>query len=471
MNQTLDTIRQVNDLLAAIARVDRSTMTDADLCLLVAAEEETGRLTSASQCQSAAEIDDRSRFELGGDGLSMRNSFRKTVPFLEHLTRASQSDLAGRVRLGQAVRARVSLTGKILPATFPFVAEGLKSGQIARVDAMTIVRTLEQAETGSKASLDNMDAAEQALAELAAVCFSDVVRSAAQGWRDALDPDGIEPRYDEILGLRTLRKGGERNGITNWSLKTDPKTTALLDAVLEESTAPGTVPRFMGEEDRRVGTKVIVDDLGNDIQVMVDRRSRDQKQLDTLVGVVTAGLRASHDAAPDLRATGQVIATVTLAELEAGVGTAWLVGANEPIPIAAVEKMICDSGLRIMVLGKNGKPLGDLKPLGKPVIDRYFTPKQRGAMLVRDGDRCVGPGCQTPAAWSDAHHVQFHETGGPTALDNGVLLCGACHGALHKGAFEIRMIDGIPHTRLSIQSGDDSAWRRAGTARHFGKAA
>jgi hypothetical protein len=316
-----------------------------------------------------------------------------------------------------------------------------------------------------------MEAAERSLVDLAASVGTDDVRAAAKAWREALDPDGAEPRYEEILRRRGLTKGRQHNGITTYVLKADPQASALLDAVLDEATAPGTTPRFMSDEDRERGTETVVDEDGGAREVLVDQRSRQQKQLDILVGVLTAGLRASHDATPDLRATGTVTATVTLAELEAGVGAAWLAGSEEPISISAVEQLICDSSIRVMVLDDSGRPLGEIRRLGRAVLDRYFTDSQRRAMMARDGDRCSGPGCHSPAAWCDAHHVQHHSAGGPTSLDNGVLLCGSCHSALHSGAFELKMVDGIPYLRLGVQAGDEIAWRRAGSSRALGKAA
>ena len=79
-------------------------------------------------------------------------------------------------------------------------------------------------------------------------------------------------------------------------------------------------------------------------------------------------------------------------------------------------------------------------------------------MIARDGDRCIVPGCTRRAAASEAHHVIFRSHGGPTNIDNGILLCPAHHHALHQGAFEITMIDGMPYYRASIHTFDDTAW-------------
>jgi hypothetical protein len=75
-------------------------------------------------------------------------------------------------------------------------------------------------------------------------------------------------------------------------------------------------------------------------------------------------------------------------------------------------------------------------PLYETVLSRYFTPAHKRGMIIRDGPHCVGPGCPNPAAWCDAHHVEYHSRGGPTNL-----------------------------------TGDDTAWRPAGQPRPHANAA
>ena len=53
------------------------------------------------------------------------------------------------------------------------------------------------------------------------------------------------------------------------------------------------------------------------------------------------------------------------------------------------------------------------------------------AIALRDGG-CRWPGCTAPVHWCDVHHVQFWEDGGPTDIDNGLLLCRRHHHNLHS---------------------------------------
>jgi hypothetical protein len=469
MSETGDILQQATVLLADVARADFAGISDVEICALTTAVEAVGRLADAARVMVAAEVAERSRCELGSDGLSMRNGFRKPIGLLEHLTRVAPAELRGRVRVGEAVRPRVGLSGETVHAEFALLGEQVTGGSVGIEAASAIVTQLRLASTGSAATDDNLCAAETALVELAAHESTEVVTIVARQWRCALDPDGIEPGYDEIRSRRGLTKGRMRNGITPWRIAADPETSALMDAMLSDAMAPGAVPRFlatdeMGEaaeaaeagEAGVAGEGGVAGEAGVALEVPADPRTRAQKQLDMLAGVLTAGMRASHDAPPAMRATAQVMATVTLAELEAGVGAGWLQGIDEPIPVGAIRRMACDAGVRVSVLGEGGVALFEA------AMGRFFTPAQRRGMMVRDGDRCCGPGCSNPASWCDAHHVVSWSRSGPTCVDNGVLLCGSCHAALHSGAFELRMTDGLPYWRLSIDFWDDSAWRRAG---------
>jgi len=63
-------------------------------------------------------------------------------------------------------------------------------------------------------------------------------------------------------------------------------------------------------------------------------------------------------------------------------------------------------------------------------------------VVHRDGG-CRFPGCDRPPGWCDAHHIVHWAHGGPTALDNLVLLCRPHHRLLHAG-FHVEVIDGRP---------------------------
>ncbi|HEX4399787.1 MAG TPA: DUF222 domain-containing protein [Galbitalea sp.] len=455
MTPILDTLQQAFDLLSAVARVDRATLSDVDLVAVLAAEENVRRLLDASQVLTAGDVADRSRYELGAEGLSMRYSQRKPIDFIEQTTRISKAEASRRVRIGLAIRPRQSMLGETLPPARPIVAEAMTNGLLGMDTTATILYSLKQAAGGSEATPENMDAAELALVKLGTTDSADMVADIGRVWRDALDPDGIEPRYEEIRERRGVFIGRERNGIKDHNIKADPEMSAVLDAIFIDSMDPNVGPRFMSEEDRARGLTLVEDDNGELVETIVDPRSIEQKRIDILKGVLIAGLRATREGPANLRTIGSVTAVVSLKDLQSGTGFGILEGTDEVIPASAIQEIACDSGFQLVVLGSKGEPLYHGR------LQRYFTPAQRRAMIARDGDRCIALGCKKRGASSHAHHVILYSDGGPTDLNNGVLLCPAHHHALHQGAFEIKMVDGMPWIRLSVDSHDDTAWKPA----------
>jgi hypothetical protein len=464
MTPISDAIEQARAALSTLAGVDRAALCDRDLVALLRADEELGRLGDVGRVLDAAEVADRSRYELGDGGLSMQCGERKPELFIEELTRASRTEVQRRIRIGSQIRPRVSMMGEILSAEHPLVAEAMVAGLIGMDAAHAILWSLKQASTGREATPDNMDAAEFALVELGKIECTDLVSEAGRQWRDALDPDGIEPRYEEIRERRGFTRGRERNGLTHWSVTSDPLTTAVIQAVLTDSMDRKAGPRFLSDEDLAVAATELVDVDGQVIEKILDPRTLGQKQLDILHGVLTAGLRATRQVDPNsgstnLRTIGSVTAIVSLSDLRSGKGFGILEGIDEVIAAVAIQELACDTGFTLIATDRAGLPLYESRLL------RSFTQPQRRAMVARDGDRCVVSGCRCRAATTHAHHVVFWSEGGLTDIDNGVLLCPAHHHALHQGAFEIRMVDGIPWMRAGIDSWDDSAWRPAGRNR------
>ena len=60
----------------------------------------------------------------------------------------------------------------------------------------------------------------------------------------------------------------------------------------------------------------------------------------------------------------------------------------------------------------------------------------RRLVCHRDGGRCRFPGCAN-TAWIQVHHIQHWSHGGPTDLDNLILLCGFHHRFVHENGWHI----------------------------------
>ncbi len=454
--------------LAAVGDRSVAMLTDDALCTFVSMVEEAGRLVDTLRVVGAAEVDSRSDPALGTDGLAARLGCVKPGLLIEQLTRVSQGEAARRVRIGRAVARRQTLGGAPQPALRPLLAAAMASGEVGLDAAGQIIRCL--ADAAPSIDSDLLTAGEENLTQAARDEPTDLVSVYARAWREALNPDGTEPREEALRRRRSFVVGRDANGMTPFHGLTDPTSGALLRAMLSNGNNPNARPRFLDEnladsdgstdqataEEPGSGASIhrLDGEVGTDIR---DPRTKEQRQHDILIGIVTAGLRET-ESQPSLRPLSSVVAVVTASELENGTGAGWLDGVDEPISIATVRQLACDGGIRTMVVGESGEALY----LGRS--RRLFSAAQRRALAVRDGG-CVWPGCQAPPGWCEAHHVTEWESGGATDIDNGVLLCSTHHHGLHASMFTMKMVEGRPRLLAPPWLDADQVWKLVGRCR------
>ncbi|ORM08330.1 HNH endonuclease signature motif containing protein [Prescottella equi] len=102
-----------------------------------------------------------------------------------------------------------------------------------------------------------------------------------------------------------------------------------------------------------------------------------------------------------------------------------------PLSIATARRLACDCHLTPIVMD-DGVPLN----LGR--TSRTVSKKQRRALIARDHG-CAFPGCGAPPAHCEGHHIKHWADGGPTDLDNLVLLCRYHHQLLHHSHWEVHI--------------------------------
>ncbi|ORL13869.1 HNH endonuclease signature motif containing protein [Prescottella equi] len=102
-----------------------------------------------------------------------------------------------------------------------------------------------------------------------------------------------------------------------------------------------------------------------------------------------------------------------------------------PLSIATARRIACDCHLTPIVMD-DGVPLN----LGRS--SRTVSKKQRRALIARDHG-CAFPGCGTAPAHCEGHHVKHWADGGPTDLDNLVLLCRYHHTLLHHSHWDVKI--------------------------------
>lgn len=172
--------------------------------------------------------------------------------------------------------------------------------------------------------------------------------------------------------------------------------------------------------------------------------ARSTRRSETILHVTLADLAAATS--PAAQAPGDSGA-LTGDSAGAGSGPSRLVGPHlEGGPALHPEtarRLTCDTAvITHLHQSASAESSVEVRPTGRPgrTIDlgrRRRTPNValRRALWHRD-DGCVFPGCDR-RRFLHAHHLRHWADGGPTNLDNMVLLCGQHHRLLHEGGYQI----------------------------------
>jgi hypothetical protein len=153
-----------------------------------------------------------------------------------------------------------------------------------------------------------------------------------------------------------------------------------------------------------------------------DTRSAAQRRADALVEVCRLSLRTGQ-LPDDGGEPPQVTVTVAYDPITRALGAA-TTDTGQRLSAETVRRMACDARILPVVLGGDGQILNTGR------TRRLATGALRRALHVRDRG-CAFPDCDRPARWTDAHHIRAWTDGGPTDLDNLVLLCRHHHRLVH----------------------------------------
>src|SRR5438445_794069 len=146
------------------------------------------------------------------------------------------------------------------------------------------------------------------------------------------------------------------------------------------------------------------------------------------------GLRAAFASGELSYSKARAVVRVATPETEATLvewarhATAPLDRTGTAISIDTAARLACDAAT-LTSLEQDGDPLR----LGRAT--REPNRAQRRALRRRDGG-CRFPGC-TQRRWVQAHHIVHWTNGGPTDLDNLVLLCWRHHRLVHEGGWSM----------------------------------
>ncbi|HZJ03884.1 MAG TPA: DUF222 domain-containing protein, partial [Nocardioidaceae bacterium] len=160
-----------------------------------------------------------------------------------------------------------------------------------------------------------------------------------------------------------------------------------------------------------------------------DPRDHGTRMLDALVEACrllqdTEVLPESHGAVPRLTLI------MDLADLreQSGFG---VTETGQDLSASTVRRLCCDAQVIPAVLG------GACEVLDVGRAQRLVTAPIWKALVARDR-HCRFPGCTRPPIMCHAHHIRHWVDGGPTCLDNMIILCGHHHRLIHAGPWQIR---------------------------------
>lgn len=396
----------------------------------------------------------RSTRDAGHEGLSQRRGHRSPTSLIQEITGATRAEAAKHVRLGESLRTAVGLAAEngvnegttdasnrgeaearpcslIEPWHAP-LGRALLDGTIGSAQHDAILRGLGEPPVADLAGATDAAAAavceawslaaEQLIAEAHERTVEELGRT-ARTVRDQLDPDGAQRRFDERLQGRSFRVWRDDDGIHRGSIVFDDFGGAWTRTIFDSALRPRRGgPRFVDPDER-----ARADDLA------ADPRTDAQLAYDLLLDVLRAGALAEPAAVFGTRQAG-VRVLVTRPALDADDRGEPGVGLTEDdqsaLPAWLIRQQICDTGAMACTLDASGNPLD----LGRE--QRLFTPKQRIALAARDGG-CRWRGCDRPASYCEAHHIDAYSQGGRTDIDRGILLCRWHHMELHHGGWRI----------------------------------
>lgn len=111
-----------------------------------------------------------------------------------------------------------------------------------------------------------------------------------------------------------------------------------------------------------------------------------------------------------------------------------------PATRTQLETLLCDARVQRVILDDHGQVIS------LSATTDVITAAQRRAVAARDRC-CTTKGCTRPPAFCDVHHLRALADGGPTTIDNLVLLCRRHHVMWHRGQLTLTDLR-VPWKRL-----------------------
>ncbi len=300
-----------------------------------------------------------------------------------HITRSKASRL---VAQAEQIAETVTPTGHVTPAQLPAMREALHAGLVDGEHIEQVAEALKA--LPAWVSVQDRELVETTLTETASTADPKVVGGHAKVIIEHFDQDGREPRHEDQLGepANSFTYRRTRDGGMDFKGHVERECAELLENLIHAFGTP----------------------------VADDPRPRRHRLGDAFSDVIDAASNAAK--LPTTAGEKPHLAVyLNWNVLSDAVGTATL-ESGTPLSASATRRLACDADIIPIVLGRDSVPLD----MGRAY--RHVRTDQRKALIARDMG-CAYPNCGAPASWCDAHHIIHWAHGGPTDLNNLVLLC------------------------------------------------
>ncbi|WP_433550198.1 DUF222 domain-containing protein [Micromonospora zamorensis] len=388
----VEELAQADDAVAACVDAAAWALSEHELVAALDAVHRLEQRLAAVKLALVREVDSRGTAvaqDASSTAVWLRERLRLTIPAARRLV-----DLAACVDAAPA-------------AVRDALAAGAVSVEQVRViaDTVSTVQTVAGPQVADKAVGVLVDWAGQFDPMLLRKLSTRILDHVAPDIADAAAAAALDAEAARATRDRHLTMSEQTDGRLRLSGILDTETAAVLRAAIDPLSAP----------------------CGPD-----DTRSPGQRRHDALSDVCRLALRA--DALPEHGGeSAQIVVTTSFDALAGQLGAGTLDTGLHLTP-ETVRRLACDAAILPAVLGGTGQVLD----VGRQ--RRLVTGPLRRALVLRDRG-CAFPGCDRPPRWCDAHHIHHWADGGPTNLNNAVLLCGHHHRHLHHNDWTVRLGD------------------------------
>jgi hypothetical protein len=429
--------------IEAVSRVpldvaDLTRLSDATIAAATLKHAELRDAVGARGIVLSGQVANRSRPELGLQGMAQRAGFRSPEKMIQTVGRVTPREATTAVKLGTMVVEAADAgtvdpqTGEVSTPAEPWlrpVVDALRAGDLSPEGADAIRRGLGL--PNSAVSIEQLLELARELCDAGIVLDPDTLFKRARSRRDELDAAGVAVREEELFQQRSLvhfpLPGG--GGKAVWTMDTETYARFLL--AYDRMTSPKRGGVSFVDEGRRERSDVI----------LKDPRSPKQYASDGLIELIRLGEATDPDfmlghGSSKLRITATKWDLDHADRGEPATGIARIEGVEEPVSIQTAERHECGDDVDEIIFDEN------LNPLDLQHRARFYSKKQNEVLATMFGGCAWGDGgggqCDRPPSWTESHHVNFWKRDhGETNIKLGIPFCTFHHRVLHNNGWEI----------------------------------